>query len=408
MDDLSIDKQRLWSSLQTHARIGATPGGGVNREALTDADRQGRDLFVAWCRDAGMDIGIDNLGNIYATRPGEDAGLDPVAVGSHLDTQPTGGKYDGILGVLGGLEVVRALNDAGIRTRRPITVIDWTNEEGSRFVPSMVASGVYAGIFDESVVDGIADREGVGFRQALRGIGYEGSERVGERKFSCHLELHIEQGPLLESRGMEIGVVTGSQAMDWGFVTIGGRAAHAGTTPMSNRLDPMAAATRLLSDYFAYADTVPDARATFGVFEALPGSHSTIPHTVRFTCDLRHPDPAVLSGMASRFDAGLERVRQKGYVASREHFGTAAAQVFDQRCTNAIREAAIEGGWRHCDIVSGAGHDAVYVNHVCPTGMIFVPCENGVSHNPAERITPEQAHAGVDVLLRAVMKLAEA
>ena len=401
-----VDKDRLWKSLETHGAIGGAEPGGVNREALTEVDKQGRDQFIAWCREANMEIAIDSLGTIYATRPGTDNSLAPVAMGSHLDTQPTGGKYDGILGVLGGLEVVRALNDAGITTRRPVQLVNWTNEEGSRFLPSMAASGVYAGIFKERDVLAEKDSAGITMGQALETIGYKGSESVGERKFHAFLELHIEQGPVLEDKGMEVGVVTGSQAMNWSNVIVKGRAAHAGTTPMPDRLDALAATTRLLNRAYEKGSAIEGACTTIGVMNAYPGSHSTVPHRVELTLDLRHPDQEILNDLVADFDDAAEAERRLGFDVVREEFGAAEVQVFDQCCTQAIRAAAQARNYRHCDIVSGAGHDAVYINQVCPAGMIFIPCKGGISHNPAESITPEHACAGVDVLLGSVLSLA--
>lgn len=403
-----INQERLWDSLETHGAIGGTELGGVNRETLTETDKRGRDTIIEWCKEAGMDIGIDTLGTLYATRPGLDSSLAPVAMGSHLDTQPTGGKYDGILGVLGGLEVVRALNDANITTCRPIQIVNWTNEEGSRFLPSMAASGVYAGVFKEEDVLAEKDDEGITMAEALDSIGYRGNEPVGARKFHAFIELHIEQGPVLEAKEMEIGVVTGSQAMNWSQVTVKGIPAHAGTTPMPNRRDALAAATRLLQRAYDRGNAIPDACTTIGVMQVFPASHSTIPNRVEFTLDLRHPDKNQLATMVNDFDNHSVTEFENGFEVTRQEFGTAEAQVFDQHCTQAIRDAAIAGNYRHCDIISGAGHDAVYLNQVCPTGMIFIPCKGGISHNPAESITPEQAYAGVDVLLKSVLTLANA
>ncbi|WP_428775436.1 Zn-dependent hydrolase [Vibrio sp.] len=401
-----VNQNRLWDCLEEHGQIGSTGDGGVNRETLTEADKVGRDTFIRWCEDAGMSVEIDRLGNIFATRPGLDNSLLPVAMGSHLDTQPTGGKYDGILGVLGGLEVVRALNEANITTRRPIQIVVWTNEEGSRFLPSMAASGVYAGIFKEEDILAETDDEGVSFADALDAIGYRGSVEVGKRKFHAFIELHIEQGPVLEHKKMEVGVVTGSQAMNWSNVTVRGIPAHAGTTPMPNRTDALACATRLLQRAYDEGNAMAGACTTIGVMNAYPSSHSTIPNRVEFTLDLRHPDPDKLAELVADFDAVAAVESRLGFEITREEFGIAEAQVFDKECTAAIRRAAEQGGYRYCDIVSGAGHDAVYLNQVCPTGMIFVPCKDGVSHNPKESITAEQATAGVDVMLNAVLELA--
>ncbi|PHS19300.1 MAG: Zn-dependent hydrolase [Blastopirellula sp.] len=407
MRKTQVNVDRLWATLMTHAEIGKLESGGICRETLTDVDKQGRDLFVQWCRDESLDVGIDEMGTIYATRPGTNSSLDPIAIGSHLDTQPTGGKFDGILGVLGGLEVIRTLNRAGIQTRRPITLINWTNEEGSRFQPSMVSSGVYAGVLTMADVAEIADADGIGFFEALEKIGYTGNEPVGARKFHSYLELHIEQGPVLEDEDTMIGVVTGAQAMSWNRFTVRGRESHAGTTPMSSRLDAMASANRLIARSFDLGNGIDDGRATVGVVRTEPASHNTIPHTVHFTLDMRHPDDVELARMIADLEVAVEEEHALGFEVSREEFGTAPAVRFDETCVDAIRDAAVEMGYSHRDIVSGAGHDAVYVSRVCPTAMVFTPCAGGISHNPIESITPEQAKAGVDVLLGATLRMAD-
>jgi amidase, hydantoinase/carbamoylase family len=403
-----INKERLWDTLESHGKIGGTPEGGVCREALNPEDKEGRDVFVAWCREAGLDIAFDEMGTIYASRPGRDNSLLPLAFGSHLDTQPTGGKYDGILGVLGGLEVMRALNDNNVETDRPLVLINWTNEEGSRFVPSMMASGIYTGLFALDDMLKATDANGVVLGDALAASGYKGSEKVGARKFDALLELHIEQGPVLEARGVEIGVVTGSQGMNWSHVTITGNSSHAGTTPMAYRLDAMGAMARLVQIAHDIANNTLDGCATVGSITTIPSTYNTIPHTVRFTLDMRHPDEARLQEMLKRFEEAMEAERAKGFGLKREEFGTTPSQAFAPRCVAAVRKATEEAGYTHCDIVSGAGHDCVYINRVCDVGMVFVPCKDGLSHNPKESITKEQAAAGVDVLFRAVLDLAKA
>ncbi|MDR1934386.1 MAG: Zn-dependent hydrolase [Candidatus Accumulibacter sp.] len=403
-----IDKDRLWETLETHARIGGTPDGGVCREALTAEDKAGRDCFVAWCREAGLEVAYDKICTIYATRPGRDDSLAPLAFGSHLDTQPTGGKYDGILGVLGGLEVMRALNDKQVVTDRPLVLIDWTNEEGSRFVPSMLASGIYSGIFSYEDMLRATDARGMTLGEAADASGYKGSEEIGARSFHALLELHIEQGPVLESRGVEIGVVTGSHGMSWSHVTINGKSSHAGTTPMPYRLDAMGAMARLVGIAHNVANAVPDACATVGSIVTIPSTYNTIPHTVRFTLDMRHPDDATLQAMLARFEDACAAERARGFAVKREEFGATPAQKFAPACVAAVRKAAAAAGYTHCDIASGAGHDCVYVNRVCDVGMIFVPCKDGISHNPRESITREQAAAGAEVLYRAVLELSRA
>lgn len=403
---LRIEKDRLWSSLMEHAKIGARSDGGINREALTPEDGKGRDLFASWCRELGMDVAVDALGNMFATYAGTDKDLKPIAIGSHLDTQPCGGKFDGVLGVLSGLEVVRTLNDAGVRTKRPITIVNWTSEEGSRFVPSMAASGVYSNIFTMEEARTWTDREGIGFIEALQDIGYEGDEPVGERKFEAFLEVHIEQGPVLEREGALVGVVTGAQAMSYNNVTIKGRESHAGTTPMDMRLDPVAAFIRITSACYTIADATEEARFTVGLIETIPESHSTIPHQVNFTLDLRHPKADVLAEMIATYEAAADKERALGFDVKRDEFGASPELAFDENCLDAIREGVEACGYSSMELVSGAGHDAVYVTHVCPTAMIFTPCEDGISHNPAESITPEEAEASTNVLLLATLKLA--
>lgn len=405
---LKINKERLWSSLMEHARIGGRTDGGINREALTAEDGEGRDLFALWCRELGMDVGVDALGNMYATYAGTENDLKPIAMGSHLDTQPCGGKFDGVLGVLSGLEIIRTLHEKGMRTKRPLTIVNWTNEEGSRFVPSMAASGVYSGIFTMEDAVRWQDRDGVGFIKALRDIGYEGEEAVGQREFEAFLELHIEQGPVLEHNETMIGIVTGAQAMSYNTVVIKGREAHAGTTPMDMRLDPVAAFNRIAAACYARANEIEDARFTVGLIETTPESHSTIPHQVTFTLDLRHPRAGGLAALISVFEQAAAMERALGFIVEREEFGASPELSFDKACLAAIREAVEMCGYSSMDLISGAGHDAVYTTHVCPTAMVFTPCRGGISHNPAESITAEEAEAGTNVLMLAALKLANA
>jgi N-carbamoyl-L-amino-acid hydrolase len=400
-----INKDRLWDTLETHGKIGGTPDGGVCRETLTPEDKQGRDLFVKWCREAGLAVVWDEMGTIYATRPGRDNSLLPLAFGSHLDTQPTGGKYDGILGVLGGLEVMRTLNDNKVETDRPLVLIDWTNEEGSRFVPSMMASGIYTGLFKYEEMLKATDAGGRILGDELDASGYRGVEKVGARRFDALLELHIEQGPVLEAKGVEIGIVTGSQGMNWSHVTINGKSSHAGTTPMAYRLDAMGAMARLVTVAHGIADATPDGCATVGSITTIPSTYNTIPHTVRFTLDMRHPDETTFGVMLGKFEEACAAERARGFAVRREEFGTTPSQAFAPRCVAAVRKATGEAGYTHADIVSGAGHDCVYVNRVCDVGMIFVPCKDGLSHNPKESITRDQAGAGADVLYRTVLAL---
>lgn len=405
MQNLTINAERLWDSLMETARIGGTAKGGICRLTLTDLDRQVRDWFRSACEAAGCEVTVDELGNMFARRPGKDPSLPPIAMGSHLDTQPTGGKFDGILGVLAGLEVIRSLNDAGYETNAPIEVINWTNEEGSRFAPAMLASGVFAGAFDRPFADGREDREGKRFGEELERIGYRGGEKCGERKIGAFFELHIEQGPILEDEGKEVGVVTGVQGMRWYEVTVTGFESHAGTTPMHLRRDALVGAARMVEAINGVALAhAPLAVSTVGLMEVRPNSRNILPGEVFFSIDLRHPDDAVLAEMEGEVKAAIARIAgEMKLEAAVADIWNSPAVHFDPACVGAVRAAAEDFGYSHRDIVSGAGHDAAYISRVAPTAMVFVPCEKGVSHNETEKIEPDQAAAGANVLLRAVL-----
>ena len=408
----AIDGARLWASLMELARLGATEKGGVCRLALTDLDRQARDLFSRWAREAGCTLRVDAIGNVFARREGSDPGLPAVATGSHIDTQPTGGKFDGNYGVLAGLEVIRTLNDHGLRTRAPLEVCVWTNEEGSRFVPVMMGSGVYAGAFTLEHALAQADREGTTVGAALQAIGYAGPAPAavagGAPRFGAYFEAHIEQGPVLEASGCTIGVVTGALGQRWYDVTVRGQEAHAGPTPMDLRRDALQAATGLMREVDAIARAeAPHARGTVGYVNVFPNSRNTIPGRVTFTVDFRHTDDAGLA----RMDAALRSVAQATQADGRVsvevqqvvHFPPAP---FDARLVARVREGATRHGLAHQDIVSGAGHDAVYVARTAPTAMIFVPCRDGISHNEVEDASPEHLAAGCQVLLEAMVESA--
>jgi N-carbamoyl-L-amino-acid hydrolase len=403
--NLRIDAERLWASIMETAAIGATEKGGIRRLTLTDLDRAVRDWFVARCTEAGCSISVDELGNIAARRPGRDNSLPPIAIGSHLDTQPTGGKFDGVIGVLAGLEVLRTLNDAGYQTHAPIEVIDWTNEEGSRFAPAMLASGVFAGAFDRDYAYSRTDREGLSFGAELERIGYRGDEVCGARRLGAFFELHIEQGPILEAEGKTIGIVTGVQGMRWYEVTVTGMECHAGSTPMHLRADALVAAARMIGAVqvvgLAYA---PDAVATVGLVEVRPNSRNVIPGEVFFTIDLRHPDDAVLAAMEAALRERLEAAaREDGVAMALTRIWDSPSVHFDAGCIEAVEDAARTLGFGARRMVSGAGHDAAYIARVAPTTMVFVPCEKGISHNEAEKSEPGDIAAGADVLLRAVL-----
>lgn len=403
--NIRIDGQRLWASLMELAKIGATQKGGVCRLALTDLDRQARDLFRRWCEAAGCTVTVDKMGNMFARRPGRDNSLPPVMTGSHIDSQPTGGKFDGAYGVMAGLEVIRTLNDYNYETQRPVEVAVWTNEEGSRFAPAMVASGVFAGVFDLDYGLSRKDIDGKSMGEELARIGYAGSEPVGGRPAAAFFEAHIEQGPILEAEKKTIGVVAGAQGQRWYEVVLTGQEAHAGPTPMRRRKDALVGAARLVTAVNRVGlENQPYACATVGMMQVSPNSRNTIPGKVFFTIDFRHPNDETLSKMDASIRAEAEKVaREIGLELDFKQIWYSPPVKFAEGCVAAVRSAAEELGFRHMDIISGAGHDACYISRVAPTGMIFVPCENGISHNEVENATKEDLAAGCDVLLRAIV-----
>ena len=404
-----VNGARLWDSLMEMAKIGATPAGGVNRLTLTDLDRQSRDLFIAWCKDAGCSIKVDRMGSIFARRAGSDDSLPPVMLGSHLDTQPTGGKFDGALGVMAALEVLRSLNDLDIKTRHPIEIVSWTNEEGSRFAPAMTASGVFAGVLKlEDALD-IRDVDGKAIGAELDRIGFAGAEPVGGRPIHAFFELHIEQGPILEEEGIDIGVVTAANGQKWYEITLTGVESHAGPTPMKRRKDALVGAARVVELVNKIGhDHDPAACATVGMVQVHPNSRNVIPGRVFVTVDFRHPDGAKLDSMDAALRKGLEEIATgAGLRYQVEMVANFPPQPFEASCIQAVRNAIARLGYTSRDITSGAGHDAVYLARVCPTSMIFTPCVDGISHNEAENMTPEWASAGADVLLHAVLEKAE-
>jgi beta-ureidopropionase / N-carbamoyl-L-amino-acid hydrolase len=404
MQNLRIDQERLWQSLMAMAEIGPTAKGGSKRLALTDLDRQGRDLFVRWCKDAGCSVSVDGMGNIFARRAGRRRDLPPVVTGSHLDTQPTGGRFDGVYGVLAGLEIIRTLNDAGYETDAPIEVVVWTNEEGARFAPAMVGSGVFAGAFDEAYGHGRADLDGKTMGEELKRIGYLGPEKTGGRKLGAYFEAHIEQGPILEAEGKTVGVVQGIQGIRWFEVTVTGSESHAGTTPMDRRKDAMLGCARIVDRINRIALAHPPGVSTVGIVQVGPGSRNTIPGSAFFTVDLRHPRDATLLEMEAELEGAIAEIcGALGLTAECKEIWWSPATVFDRDCVAAVREAAAAGGYAHRDIVSGAGHDAAYINRVAPTAMIFIPCENGISHNEIESATPADLAAGCNVLLHVML-----
>ncbi|MBM3558508.1 MAG: Zn-dependent hydrolase [Alphaproteobacteria bacterium] len=406
--NLAIDGDRLWASIMAVAEIGATAKGGSRRLALTDLDREARDLFVGWCRAAGCTVTVDRMGNIFARRAGRNDALDPVVTGSHLDTQPTGGRFDGVYGVLAGLELVRSLNDLSIETERPLEVVCWTNEEGSRFAPSMVASGVFAGKFALDDALAKSDPDGLTIGGELARIGYAGDAPVGGRKLHAYFEAHIEQGPILEAGGETIGIVTGGQGQRWYEVTLTGVESHAGPTPMDRRRDALLGAARIVELVNRIGlDRAPLACATVGVLENYPNSRNVIPGRVFLTVDLRHPDDAVLTAMDAALRARIAAIAGgSGLATAIEEVLYSPPVAFDPTCVDAVRRAAAAHGFRARDIVSGAGHDACNIAAVAPAAMIFIPCIGGISHNEIEDAKPEWVTAGAQVLLDAVLDAA--
>jgi len=406
--NLQIDGKRLWESLMAMAEIGPGVAGGNDRQTLTDEDAEGRALFRRWCDEAGCTMGVDRMGTMFARREGSDPDALPVYVGSHLDTQPTGGRYDGVLGVLGGLEIVRRLNDQDIRTKHPIVVVNFTNEEGTRFPPAMVASGVFAGIHTLDWAYARTDAEGKTLGDELERVGYLGDEEVGARAMHAFFELHIEQGPILENEGKTIGVVTHGQGLNWLQVTLVGKESHTGSTPMPMRVNAGLGMARMtvLVDEIA-SSHAPLAVGAIGHCDVYPNSRNIIPGKCVFTVDFRHPDKAVITDMEARFRAGAQGIAEEiGLAMEIEQVGGFDPVEFDADCVSAVRRAAERLGYSHRDLVSGAGHDACWINRVAPTAMVMCPCVDGLSHNEAEEISPEWAAAGTNVLFHAVVETA--
>jgi N-carbamoyl-L-amino-acid hydrolase len=407
-DNFRIDGNRLWDSLMEMAKIGPGIAGGNNRQTLTDADAEGRALFQRWCEAAGMSMGVDAMGTMFATRAGEDPEALPVYVGSHLDTQPTGGKFDGVLGVLGGLEVIRSLNDLGIRTRHPIVLTNWANEEGARFAPAMLASGVFAGMIDLEHAYSRQDQDGLTYGAELERIGWKGEEPVGARKMHAYYELHIEQGPILEAEGKEIGVVTHCQGLWWLEFTLTGREAHTGSTPMAMRVNAGLAMARILEMVQEVAmGEQPGAVGGVGQMKFSPNSRNVLPGKVVFTVDIRTPDQDKLDRMRAEIERRAAAIcADLGVGCAVEAVGHFDPVTFSPELVGTVRRAAERLGYSHMDIISGAGHDACWAARVAQATMIFCPCVNGLSHNEAEEISPEWAAAGADVLLHAVLETA--
>lgn len=408
-ENLKINKERLWDSLMEMAKIGPGIAGGNNRQTLTDEDAEGRALFQKWCEAEGMTMGVDTMGNMFMTREGTDPDALPVYMGSHLDTQPTGGKYDGVLGVLGALEAVRTMNDLDIKTKHPIVIANWSNEEGTRFAPAMLASGVFAGIHTQDWAYDRVDAKGKRFGDELERIGWKGDEEVGARKMHAMLELHIEQGPILEAEGKDIGVVTHGQGLRWIQCTVTGKESHTGSTPMPMRKNAgrgLARITELVHEIAMKHQ--PNAVGAIGHIDVYPNSRNIIPGKVVFTVDLRSHLPKIIDAMLDEFyDKAPKLCEEIGVSLETEVVGQFDPPAFDKGLVTSIRNAAETLGYSHMDIVSGAGHDACWINDVAPTAMIMCPCVDGLSHNEAEEISPEWAAAGADVLLHAALETAQ-
>lgn len=407
--NLRINPDRLWESLMEMAQIGPGIAGGNNRQTLTDEDSEGRHLFKRWCEDAGMTMGLDTMGNMFATRAGTDPDALPVYMGSHLDTQPTGGKYDGVLGVLGGLEAIRTLNDMDVETKHPIVLVNWTNEEGTRFAPAMLSSGVFAGKHTQDWAYDRVDAEGKSFGDELKRVGWVGDEEVGARKMHAMFELHIEQGPILEAESKDIGVVTHGQGLRWIECTVTGKESHTGSTPMAMRKNAgrgLALVTELVHEIAM--KNQPNAVGAIGHIDVYPNSRNIIPGKVVFTVDMRTHLLDKLNGMVDEFMARAPKLCEEiGVTFDCEIVGQFDPPAFNETCVSAVRDAAANLGYSHMDIVSGAGHDACWINDVAPTAMIMCPCVDGLSHNEAEEISKEWAQAGTDVLLHAVLETAQ-
>jgi N-carbamoyl-L-amino-acid hydrolase len=403
--NLVIDGKRLWDSIMETAAFGATPKGGIKRLTLSDDDKKVRDWFKRACEDLGLKVTVDSCGNMFAVRSGRNNDLLPIAMGSHLDTQPTGGKFDGVLGVLGALEAMRTLQEVGYETNAPVMIVNWTNEEGSRFAPAMLASGVYAGVFTQDYAYAREDRDGRRFGDELARIGYRGSDPVGSRKFQAMFELHIEQGPILEAESRMIGVVTGVQGMRWYEVTVKGQEAHTGATPMRLRRNALLGAARMIEAIHDVGMRHLPGVASVGLIENRPNSRNVVPGEVFFTIDLRHPDETVLDEMEKECRAALPVIASAEKLdIDEKRIWKSEAVKFDPRLIECVRTGAEKSGFTTRDMASGAGHDAAYIARVAPTTMIFVPCLGGLSHNEEESTSFEECSAGAQVLLNAVLE----
>ena len=401
---IAINAERLWSTLNEMARIGATPAGGVTRLTLSDEDRQARDLLRQWAQEAGFPCEVDSMGNMFIRRAGKNPQLAPILTGSHVDSQPLGGRYDGIYGVLAGLEALRTLNERGIETERDIVLVNWTNEEGARFAPAMLASGVWAGQFSEAFALARKDRDGISVGEALEAIGYRGERPTAAFPVHACYEVHIEQGPILEEDDVDIGLVHAAMGQRWFNVTLEGFSAHAGTTPMGSRRDALTAFAELALavEQIGIAHN-PDGRATIGMAQVIPGSRNVVPGRVECSVEFRHPQSSALEAMEQALRHAADTLARRGVQAQIERIFDYAPIAFNAQCLARSEQAVQMLGYSARRMVSGAGHDTCYISKVAPASMIFIPCEKGISHNEAENILPTWAEKGANVLLHSVL-----
>ncbi|MHC5224749.1 Zn-dependent hydrolase [Ignatzschineria sp. LJL83] len=401
---MKVNQDRLWNSLMEMAKIGATPKGGSSRLALSKEDKEGRELFVSWCEALRMEMQRDPIGNLFAIYPGMDREAPSIMMGSHLDTQPKGGRFDGVYGVLGALEVVRIMHENGMKPHRDIEIAVWMNEEGARFSPAMLGSEVFIGSLPLEDALGIEDVDGIAIQDALREVGEEGSMEF-QRVLDSYFELHIEQGPILEDLEKEIGIVTGGQAIAWLDGKMVGRAQHAGTTPMRYRKDAMFAVSDFLVQIEAYVASIENALLTVGEIGIPHSSRNTIAGTVHFTLDVRHPETAKVEEMVVRIKEIANEVEERRHLElGLEDVWLSPAIPFDDVCIDLVRGSVADLNLSSIEMISGAGHDAIHLAKHCPTTMIFIACKDGISHNEAESITERDAVNGANVLLHAVLK----
>ena len=407
--NININEERLWKSLNDMAVIGATPKGGVNRQTLTDLDKKSRDLFVEWCKKENLTIKIDQIGNIFARRKGKNNTLPPIISGSHLDTQPTGGKYDGALGVLSALEVIKVLNENNYTTEAPIEIVVWTNEEGCRFPPAMTGSAVFSGLYNLKDALNIKDPDGLKLGDELKRIRYNGKIKSAPKKIGAFIEIHIEQGPILEMEEKNIGIVTGAQAQKWYEIKIVGMEAHAGPTPMNKRKDALVGASKIVLAVNSIGlQFQPGACATCGVIEIKSPSRNVIPGEVFLTVDFRHPENKTLNQMHKILQKNLINISNElNLKITDKQILELKSNKFDKKINNTIKSVTNKLGYSSREIVSGAGHDAVNINSIAPTSMIFIPCIDGISHNESENVFKEDVKKGAEVLLHSIIKLAD-